>query len=89
MKSIFALTVIILNTISLPAQENQSFDPKAINPATMIWLSKPAAKWEEALPVGNGRLGAMIYGGVQEAIIQLNEETYWSGGLLYCTQRWP
>lgn len=56
------------------------FNPNSINPATLIWLSKPAAKWEEALPVGNGRLGAMVYGGVNEAVIQLNEETYWSGG---------
>ncbi|HEX5669395.1 MAG TPA: glycoside hydrolase family 95 protein, partial [Chitinophagaceae bacterium] len=83
MKPLFALTILMLCTIALQAQEMQSdapFDPKSINPATMIWLSKPAAKWEEALPVGNGRLGAMIYGGVNEAIIQLNEDTYWSGG---------
>ena len=83
MKPLFALTILMLFTIALQAQEKQSpdsFNPKSINPATVIWLSKPAAKWEEALPVGNGRLGAMIYGGVNEAIIQLNEDTYWSGG---------
>lgn len=48
--------------------------------ATYLWYDKPATKWEEALPVGNGRLGAMIYGTVQEENIQLNEATYWSGG---------
>ena len=37
-------------------------------------------KWDEALPVGNGRLGGMVFGGVDEERIQLNENTYWSGG---------
>jgi alpha-L-fucosidase 2 len=45
-----------------------------------IWYSHPATKWEEALPVGNGRLGAMVFGRPDEEQIQLNEETYWSGG---------
>jgi len=45
----------------------------------ILWYDKPATVWEEALPIGNGRLGAMIYGGIQSDIIQLNEETVWSG----------
>ena len=45
-----------------------------------LWYNKPAAVWTEALPVGNGRLGAMIFGGVAEELIQLNESTLWSGG---------
>ncbi len=53
---------------------------KSIDPSTMMWYDKPAEKWEDALPVGNGRLGAMIYGRYGEEQIQLNEETYWSGG---------
>ena len=44
-----------------------------------LWYQKPAEYWEEALPVGNGRLGAMIYGRVDKEIIQLNEESLWSG----------
>lgn len=44
-----------------------------------LWYTAPAQNWEEALPVGNGRLGAMIYGGVREERIQLNEESIWSG----------
>ena len=40
----------------------------------------PGRKWENALPVGNGRLGAMVFGRADEEIIQLNEDTYWSGG---------
>ena len=58
----------------------EAIESKSFSPATVIWFNTPAAKWEEALPVGNGRLGAMIYGGVKEEIIQLNEETYWTGG---------
>ncbi len=45
-----------------------------------LWYKNPAKTWTEALPVGNGRLGAMIFGGVEEELIQLNEETFWSGG---------
>jgi alpha-L-fucosidase 2 len=48
--------------------------------AMTLWYSKPAANWNEALPVGNGRLGAMVFGRVDEEILQLNEETLWSGG---------
>ena len=44
-----------------------------------LWYNKPAGIWEEALPVGNGRLGGMIYGGVELERIGLNEETLWSG----------
>src|SRR5687768_4024958 len=49
-------------------------------PETTMWYTQPAAKWEEALPVGNGRLGAMVFGGVAEERLQLNEDSLWSGG---------
>ncbi|MBR7065371.1 MAG: glycoside hydrolase N-terminal domain-containing protein [Prevotella sp.] len=45
-----------------------------------LWYSKPATHWLEALPVGNSHLGAMIFGGTDTEEIQLNEETFWSGG---------
>ena len=45
-----------------------------------LWYEKPALEWEEALPVGNGRLGAMVYGGVDREILQVNEESMWFGG---------
>lgn len=45
-----------------------------------LWYKEPAREWTEALPVGNGRLGAMIFGRVGEELIQLNESTLWSGG---------
>lgn len=44
-----------------------------------LWYLQPAKIWEEALPIGNGRLGAMVYGGVENEVIQLNEETVWAG----------
>ena len=45
----------------------------------MLWYDRPAEKWTEALPIGNGRLGAMIYGGTGKERIQFNEETLWTG----------
>jgi len=45
-----------------------------------LWYKQPAQKWVESLPLGNGKLGAMVFGGVEEEIIQLNESTLWSGG---------
>jgi len=45
-----------------------------------LWYRHPAYLWTEALPVGNGRLGAMVFGGIKEERIQLNEETLWTGG---------
>jgi alpha-L-fucosidase 2 len=46
----------------------------------MLWYRQPATQWVEALPVGNGRIGAMIFGGTAHERIQLNEATLWSGG---------
>ncbi len=55
--------------------QNRSFDP-----ATLLWYDTPAKVWNDALPVGNGRLGAMVFGTPDNERIQFNEETYWSGG---------
>jgi len=56
-------------SISTSAQENNH----------ILWYNKPAEKWTDALPIGNGRLGAMIYAGVENDHIQFNEETLWTG----------
>ncbi len=45
-----------------------------------LWYRKPAAKWTEALPIGNGRLGAMVFGDPAREHFQLNEDTLWAGG---------
>ena len=44
-----------------------------------LWYSQPAQNWSEALPIGNSRLGAMVYGGIEREELQLNEETFWAG----------
>lgn len=54
----------------------QGVQPKGKN---QLWYRQPAKVWEEALPLGNGRLGAMVFGGVADERIQLNENTLWDG----------
>ncbi|MCX8037579.1 MAG: glycoside hydrolase family 95 protein [Candidatus Sumerlaeia bacterium] len=48
-------------------------------PSLAAWYDKPAARWAEALPIGNGRLGAMIFGGTANETLQFNEDTLWTG----------
>lgn len=48
--------------------------------ASTLWYRHPASQWIEALPIGNGRLGAMVFGGIEQERIQLNEDTLWAGG---------
>ena len=77
------LILIIFFTGSLYAQQfitAEKINTSSFNPAALLWYDAPAKKWDEALPVGNGRLGAMVFGKNGEERIQLNEETYWSGG---------
>jgi alpha-L-fucosidase 2 len=51
------------------------------SPALKLWYNQPAKKvWEAALPVGNGRLAAMVYGNTEKEILQINESSVWSGG---------
>jgi alpha-L-fucosidase 2 len=45
-----------------------------------LWYDKPANEWLEAIPLGNGRLGGMVFGGVATETVQLNEDTLWAGG---------
>jgi alpha-L-fucosidase 2 len=58
---------------------NPTDHPAASSPLT-LWYDKPATQWGQALPLGNGRLGAMVFGGVAEERIGLNEDSLWSGG---------
>ena len=74
---IFSIVLLLFQFGSVAMTQTAGSEP---DPSTYIWFSGPAAKWDEALPVGNGRLGAMVFGGVQEERLQLNEDTYWSGG---------
>src|SRR5436189_4674363 len=64
----YSLVIILqLNLISVAAQDLK------------LWYKQPAIKWTEALPIGNGRIGAMIFGGIEQDRIQFNEETLWTG----------
>src|ERR1700749_209259 len=49
------------------------------NQPLCLWYAQPAEKWTDALPIGNGRLGAMVFGGVFDERIQFNEDTLWKG----------
>jgi len=83
-KSVFILSFFLLARISgiysQSSDVSKLIDTKAFDPSTILWYDAPAKQWEEALPVGNGRLGAMVFGKYGEERIQLNEDTYWSGG---------
>lgn len=69
---VFAFMAILL----FSACQEQTSQPSALT----LWYDAPAADWNEALPLGNGRLGAMVYGNPAKENIQLNEGTLWSGG---------
>ena len=53
---------------------------KVMRAEQRLWYRQPAREWVEALPVGNGRLGAMVFGGTTHERLQLNEDTLWNGG---------
>ena len=57
----------------------QTIDNRKKN-ATVLWYQKPAQNWNEALPIGNGRIGGMVFGGIRSEQIQVNEESVWYGG---------
>jgi alpha-L-fucosidase 2 len=79
---LFAVCTCIGGSLAYSQSEDMSerIDKKTFNTGTVLWYDSPAKEWEEALPIGNGRLGAMVFGKHGEERIQLNEETLWSGG---------
>lgn len=77
---ITSLFFLILCSACTQNPDKGKISEEGINPTTLMWYTHPADKWENALPVGNGRLGAMVFGRTDEERIQFNEETYWSGG---------
>jgi alpha-L-fucosidase 2 len=70
MRNALLYSILVLS-IAVPAKASAA-DP-------VLWYGHPAQKWGDALPVGNGRLGGMVYGGVAKEHIQLNEDTIWNG----------
>jgi alpha-L-fucosidase 2 len=71
MKKILFDCLLIFAIIADVTAQNDSY--------LKLWYTQPAKQWVEALPVGNGRLGAMVYGNPSEELIQLNENTVWAG----------
>ena len=69
---IFIVLIWLLVATYTEAQEVNNTEFK-------LWYQQEAGEWNEALPIGNGRLGAMVYGGVYKEKIQLNEESLWAG----------
>jgi len=70
MKQVLCLFLLTMATLSF----------SQITPGLKLWYNTPSGTtWENALPIGNGRLGAMVYGNVEKESIQLNEHTVWSG----------
>lgn len=78
--STYSLLFLLIPTIIFSQSIPEKIQNKSFDPATLMWYKSPAKKWEDALPVGNGRLGAMVLGGINEEKIFLNEDTYYSGG---------
>lgn len=80
--SAFFFSILFFNLVALGQQESisQSIQNKTFDPSTLLWYEAPAKIWNDALPVGNGRVGAMVFGNPDNERIQFNEETYWSGG---------
>jgi len=76
MKFIWRLCVICF--CLLPIVSSTQTTPST-DAANILWYREPATTWNEALPIGNGRLGAMVFGGVPAERIQLNEDTVWAG----------
>jgi len=66
--------------ISAAADARMDVAGVRLDPSTALWYDQPAAQWIEALPLGNGRLGAMFHGGTASERIVLNDITVWSGG---------
>jgi alpha-L-fucosidase 2 len=80
--AIFCVLILTINMWTNVLPDRRSEKEAAVDDWSdlKLWYERPAAKWTEALPVGNGRLGAMVFGKTDEERIQFNEETYWSGG---------
>jgi len=68
MKKYVPIFLILATVLTASAQENLT-----------LWYTKPAANWLEAMPLGNGRLGAMVFGGVRQEHVLCNEGSLWSG----------
>jgi alpha-L-fucosidase 2 len=83
-KIAYLFVVALLIFSSVQAQQKNQAGKKSSQPYNgeryKLWYNKPAKNWNEALPLGNGFIGGMVFGNVQNERIQLNESTIWGGG---------
>ena len=77
MKKVLAIAVILCVNTCSDFKNGNDIIPEIRE--YKLWYQQPAEKWNEALPVGNGRIGAMVFGRVYDERIQLNEESLWAG----------
>jgi alpha-L-fucosidase 2 len=71
--------VLVLTPMLVSAADSPQSEPASPRGETTLWYRQPAAKWLEAMPLGNGLIGAMVFGGVQRERLALNESSFWSG----------
>ena len=64
-------------TVNFTTSNTRPVPPPVLDSKNRLWYHRPATYWEEALPLGNGRLGAMVSGSVAKDTLQLNEDTFW------------
>ena len=76
-KPLLLLFLILISCSSSQLNEDQEIDEMNSH---LLWYTQPAATWMQALPVGNGRFGAMVFGDPHQERIQLNEDSMWPGG---------
>jgi len=77
MRKLFIIVITLFSSVYFQAATAQS--NKKEDPNLKLWYDKPASVWEEALPLGNGKTGAMVFGGIVTERYQLNDLTLWSG----------
>lgn len=73
--SLYVISIILASFTPICQASSNAINSEKL----ALWYQQPAEKWEQALPVGNGRLGAMVFGGIKNERIQLNEDSVWAG----------
>ena len=71
--------LVLLQGFTAAAADSAQREPASPRGEMVLWYRQPATKWLEAMPMGNGLLGAMVFGGDQRERIAVNECTFWSG----------
>ena len=72
LKKYLLLCIMYFTCIFAKAEQN-------CGTSSFLFFDKPAKGWFEAIPIGNGRLGGMVYGGIEQDVIRINDDTFWSG----------